>query len=410
MIGQELASDSKPTASLSRSLGATVRTLRAALLDLYADVGADPTAPQDVSRRYGVTKSQAWKLSKVMGTSDPVEAARYLPGRRGLDLVLEALSRHGLKPELARRAREAMGAIHEVIATHAGDRATFDRTLDSLRGSLGDDPSSMEASRKLSFQGNSATWGIQARVRLSLRVLAPTPGDPEWLDIANVSGLIDLRRLRPTARWPLAQYTTTREGEAVAEPLEPNGGGHDDAPFLTRFCSDPLPPVRKVGMQNGTRFELSDGPVGKAAAFTALFGVRFRRFASVYAGRQDEVAEHAALLRTPSEVALHDLLVHRDLPFEMPPEAHLYSQMEVEPTLTVERKLRFELPLAERIEHLGDLPPSMGTPHFARHAELAEHVVGLMGHGLEEFRAWRIMLRYPPTPTMLCLQHTLPER
>lgn len=396
-----------PSGALAQSVEATVRSLRAALLDLYADVGADPATPQEVSRQYGVTKSQAWKLAKVMGSSDPLEAARYLPGRRGLERVLEALARHDPNPALVAKARAAMDEFHAVISTHAGDRATFERTLDSMRADS-DDPAAMESSRKLSFLGNSATWGIQARVRLGVRVLVPNADDSEVFDIANVSGLLDLQRLRSTARWPVAQYSTYFDhdaGTSSVEPLFPLEA--DDAPpFVSEFCSTPRPPIRLVPLGSGVRFDLDEGPVGKAAKLSCLFGLRYNRFPAV-ASEPGEVATHAALLRTPVELVLSDLLIHRDLPLPLPPTAQLFSQMETDREVTAARLMPFTLPLPERVEHLGSAPPMMATPHDRRHGELVTSVVDRMGCSLDDFTAYRIVLRYPPIPTMLCLQHPL---
>ena len=403
---------------LAQSVGEALRALRAALFDLYREVGADPSAPQEVSRRYGVTKSQAWKIAKILQATDPLDAARYLPGMRGMERVLEALAGHGASAPQVERARQAMAGVHEVIRTHAGDRATFDRTLDSLRAD-GNDPSSMEASRRLAFLGNSATWGIQARMRLTLRVLTPSAVRPGMLDIGNVSGLLDLHRLRPTTRWPLGQHYYSKKrrgqetplppGEMDVEPLIPSQEGPEGAPFLEEFCSHPLPPVRKVERGQGIVLELDEGPVGKAASLSSVFGLRYTGLATMYASEAGKVAENCALLRTPSEVAITDLLVHKDVPMGSEPTARLYSNMEAEVHLG-DIASRSELPLAEPVEFLGSGPPLMATPHYDRYEELVVRVVEAMGGGLEEYSAWRVVQRYPPIPTMLSVQFELATR
>jgi hypothetical protein len=409
MTNQDVAEKNAEQEPLAQSVEQAVQGLRAVLFEVYAAVEADPSAPQKVSRRFGVTKSQAWKLSKVLSNTDPLEAARYLPGRRGLDRVLAALADHGLSANLRSRAQQAMDAFHLVINTHAGDRATLERTLDAMRADS-DDPASMVSSRKLSFLGNSATWGIQARARVSIRVLVPGRDDSDHLDTANVSGLLDLRRLRSTACWTLEQYSCFAEeadASSPAEPLFPVADSASNAPFIPTFCSESLPPVRSVPIGSGVRFELSEGQLGKAAAISCLFGMRYRNFTPIRATGPDDSAVHAGLLRTPTEVSLMDLLVHRDLPFELPPIARLYSMMETDNPAVLAGSARFRLPLSERVESLGSYPPLLATPHHARHIELVDQVVQRMGCQLKDFAAWRIVLRYPPIPTMLCLEHPL---
>lgn len=403
---QELETKSTNTGALHHALDGAVRKLRGALLDAYTEVGADPDAPQEVSRRFGVTKSQAWKIAKVIRTADPLEAARHMPGRRGLERVVSALVEHGLPRATAERVRTDAKPFYDAVATHAGDRATLERTLQGLRAET-TDPAALESCRKQSFSGNSGTWGIQARARISVRMLVPNADEPDFLDIANVSGLIDLQRLRAKGHWPVAQVSTTHAGGPPApEPFEAHEG---DVPFLEEFCTSPLPPIRRVELPDGVRFDLCDGPVGKAAAISCVFGLRYRRFAPIHASTPGEPAIHAALLRTPAELAIVDLYVHRDLPFQLPPTARLDSQMEVA-ALVDDPEARLELPLAEPVERLGSGPPFVGTHHAPRHGELVEHVARRMDCTLDDFSGFRLVLRYPPIPTMISLQHPLLER
>jgi hypothetical protein len=402
-----LESEDRRSGQILPAVEPAVRRLQAALLEAYAQLGADASAPQQVARRFGITKSQAWKIARLMGATDALEAARYLPGRRGLEQVVEVLSAHGLPEDLARKTRTAVDALFDVVVTHAGDRATFVRTLESLRAEASD-PAALESSRKLSFLGNSGTWGIQARAQVSVRMVVPNADEPEFMDIANVAGLLDLRRLRFKGRWPLAQHSTTRTQDESGRPV-PLEGGAGDVPFLAGFCSDALPTIQEVDVGNGMRYDLCEGPVGKAAALSCVFGVRYSRFAPIHASMANGQAIHGTLLRTPAEAAVFDLLIHRSLPFELPPTVRLESQME-SGALTTDPTAHLELPLAEPVERLGSGPPHMGTVHHARHAELVEHVAGLMDCTLDDFSAFRVVLKYPPIPTMLCLQHPLIER
>lgn len=106
--------------------------LRGALLDLHADLGADATRPQDVSRRLGLNKNLTWKVARIVQAEDPLEAAALVPGQAGLDIFVCAFEKAGVSASSVERARAACRGFEEMIERHAGDRAMFDAMLDSM--------------------------------------------------------------------------------------------------------------------------------------------------------------------------------------------------------------------------------------------------------------------------------------
>ena len=401
--------ESHPVSFLG-DLQEVLRGLRAALLELYQSVGADPAAPQEVSRRIGITRSQAWKLSKVLASRDPSVAARQVLGPTGFRLVLSAFETRGAPRKVLVEVRRRVAAFDAMVRRHTGDRSTFDLTLDSLQAADGD-LAAVEAGRKLSFRGNSSIWGVQARMRLRLSVVQPSSRFAGKLDLASVGGLLDFRRLRATARWPLMRHTVTHAEEvpegAGLRPLDPREGDPEGPPLLRRFCSQPLPETLLRMQAGGAFHELPGGPLGNAGAMTCLFGMVLEGRASAHVTASDTRAEYVTHLNLPVEVLVVDLFVHRSLDFDLPPTAALYSRMEQEGELSPSPEDRWALPLPEELESLGSGPPHVASPHYDRHGELVRYTVRRMGSRLEDFRGYRIALRYPPIPTMLSLSHPL---
>ena len=69
--------------------------VRGRLIELYDAVGADPTAPQEVARRYGINRSLTWKLSRVINASGPFASLNHLPGHQGFESAIGAFESAG---------------------------------------------------------------------------------------------------------------------------------------------------------------------------------------------------------------------------------------------------------------------------------------------------------------------------
>jgi hypothetical protein len=189
-----------------------LQSLRRALIEMYDSVGADPSVPQDVSRRFDLNRNLTWKLARVIGAPDPLAALNHLPGQAGMELAIEAFERAGAPPAITESVRSAMSEFAAVVKEHAGDREQLELTLESM-GMIEADAATISG-RELAFRGNSSVWGVQARTRLTTMMVAP--GKPGTHDYIMLSGLVGLRRLRPeldrdhfqTGRWkdwPLTQ-------------------------------------------------------------------------------------------------------------------------------------------------------------------------------------------------------------
>lgn len=385
--------------------------VRTSLAEVLAVIGVDATKPQSMARQLGLDKSLAWKTSRIVSDADPFAAIPRLPGRSGQKILINSLRTAGAPADAIGAVQEAMDEFERLVETHAGDRETFEMMLSGL----GKDGQSDldEAHRKLSFQGNSAIWGVQARVQMVSQFVAP--GEGSKLSLSTVYGLIDFRRLRTSAAWGVASMwgyhddgTTTKESH---EPLDRTSLTEGGLPLLTSFSSQNLPPMRVSWSRNGLkRYEIVEGPVGMTGAMNIVSGWVSHNTVDRYRTPVDKVGEHLVYLSTPVELLVHDLFVHKSLDFAMRPKAHLYSQLPGGPVYPMDGRESGQLPLPEAMVDLGEGPPDLTTPEIGRYRAMADMGAKGVGFGMNDFHGFRLKIKYPPIPTLTLYRYDLPEK
>ena len=387
----------------------TLQGLRASLTEILASIGADPGQPYRMAGELGLNKNLAWKVAKIVNAPSGCEAVQHVPGPGGIKILFETFAQHGAGERELAALREALDAFDRMVEIHSGDRATLELMLGSMSPDRVD-PQRLESNRKLSFRGNGATWGVQARVRVGVQFVAPSLDHPGEVDVGTVAGFVDFRRLRPTA-WPLLMNFGYSEDGREEPSVQPLAGDASEPPLLREFCTSPLPELRTLPRPDGRTYELREGPVGHAAASTCIFGWVARSVGSAYRDGDDhEVAELMVHLNTPVEILVHDFLVHRDLPFEGAPSLHLYSLMHGPLPFPLWKQEHHRIPCAETLQDLGQGPPVLATPHVPRHRELVQTACEGAGWNLADFRGYRLVMRYPPIPTMPVLSYPLTKR
>ncbi len=390
---------------------AAVHRLRRALAELLRSVGADPSVPQDLARRFKLDKTLTWRISRVIREEDAWKAVAHIPGRPSVKALVQRLESSGASAQSVEGVRSAMEAFESFVARHSGDR----ETLEIMVG-LGNRPSAakrLELFRKQGFHAASAAWGVQARVQFSCHIMVPSE-TPDLVDLAAVSGLIDLRRLRPDVPWAVgsarAWEDAAPEVDARPEALSPQDA-IDGAPILPMFCSSPLPRLRvKTSAGGSRRFEVTDGSVGYTGASTVILAWKWMRTASVFAAATGETGEHGMHLSTPVELAINDLLVHKSLGFALNPEAAVYSDLPGGPRYPHEGPEIGRMPIPEEVVSLGSQPPSLTVIEIPRYTELIEFALGKLGRRIDEFHGFRHRVRYPTIPTIAVLRHHLLSR
>ena len=238
--------------------------LRAALIELYASVGADPESPQDAARRFKVNKTLTWNISKLVASTDAMSSLPNVPGDSSLRGFLSAMKREGANSEAVERVRNAAQALQRTVELHVSDRGTLELIVDGMGQGREDH---LELSRKLAFRGNSGLWGVQAKTRLMTAFLAPNVDKPDRIDMAIVRGYIGFRRLRSDVQWPIFQLRGWGdENESMSRPWQPltsENGSANGLPLLSQFSTVGSTDVQEVQVEGGIDYLLA--PPGRSA-------------------------------------------------------------------------------------------------------------------------------------------------
>jgi hypothetical protein len=398
------------TSPFEEQLTNSFTELRKSLNSLVSACGSKPTQPQEMARRLGVNRNLSWKFSKVLCAHDLYEAIQHLPGDEGVEIMIRAAEKKGVDGPLAQSVRSALAAFNQVVEVHSGDRATLDLMLDSWGGRGNSER--LEQSRKLAFRGNCGVWGAQVRVRASTLIVAPNMDNPDMLDLSLVGGIVDFRRLRPNLRWPLFRprmyhdnYNPMVHGPGD-EALDPAFADSHGPKLISTFCSPNMPAINLVSEAGGSAYELSDGPVGNTGSFTCFFGTVSRAVANRYASPGDEHGELDTQILLPLEWLQVDMLLHREFEITSDFQTMMFGHLGSHEPGASALRIPFDEPPTELTGH----PPMLASSLVDRYDDLMAWVFGRLGRSARDFRAYRLLVRYPPMHSNVVVRFPLPKR
>jgi hypothetical protein len=402
---------SRPDKPFEDDCQAPIGSLKASIIELCDDLGADIEAPQEIARTLGINKTLTWSVSRVVRATSHLEALPHIPGTAAIEQFLRAAETRGASKSRVDSVREAASELQRLVQHHFGDRGTLDLMLDGLAGDS--DGENLQNSRKLAFRGNSGLFGVQARTRMMTALLAPNREQPSRLDIVIVSGYIGFRRLRGNVRWPLFKVRSWGNAEEplVKDAPQPVDLRHGPNPcaWLHSYCTPAGPTVDEELSSGGRDFILGQGPVGNHGALDCFRAEIQRSAVYRYAERTDDVGDLGVNLTTPCEEVLIDLLYHEELAFVRQSELVVFGRIFSHgghDTPAPDDASR--LPIKATPTELVGRPPAVGTPLVPRYAEMVRDIAESVGFNLSQFRGIRATLDFPPLGSSLMLRFPLP--
>jgi hypothetical protein len=394
-----------------------LREMRAALSALIGGIPGGVSKPVELQNALGIDVKLSWSVFQIVSAVDLLAGAQNVPGQRAMQKLLRAAAQHGVAPNVIQRVSQATEDFDGLVRLHAGDLSTFDLMI-SGRASDGPDEIHLKHRRE-TFRGNSHIWGVQAKTMLLAHFLQPG-SEPGMTDGAAVRGLIGFRRIRPNVPWVIARARIVDMDGVVRRvpervPLEAPPAAQTDSaagiPFLTEFCTKPLPECRRTERTDGyIEHELVEGPVGKTAAITCMMADVVRNAASYFCDEHNRNNEYFALVRTPCEVLINDLFVHKDTFGPLKPELVVYGDLLGGPEYPAGGHEPLRLPINGSVDYLGRGPGVAATPDVPRYPELAQHVFERLGWDGQAFDVYRARIAYPILSSLVVMRHSLRER
>lgn len=403
-------SSSKPqSVPFSVSAADVLHQLQSAMAELLFGAGLDGARSTDIGRILGLDKTLAWKVTRLVRESDPLAAARHLPGASGVRILLEAAASAGATAERIDAVRQADAEFRRFVEERAGDLRTFEAMLTGTRR----DAKSEFEQRRTYYQSGAAIWGVRASAQFLMLALCPSHRQPGMLDVVQTGGFVRLERLKPNTPWIIRRLLTTTDdaGQHLSferVPLDPAAVSAPAAlPLLREFCSDPPPQIRQFQGHDGFLYdEVLPGPLGPSGAVTVVTGEIYRAAVSAERSEENQYGRYKLSVRTPLEYVQFDVLVHRSLTNFEPMIVATQGLLEGRPSAGNAAEYAEQDASAAPAKRLG-APPVLKTTRIEAYDAIARRALELAGQSPDDFTGYRAAMDFPTAPSEMILSCTI---
>ena len=397
--------------SFEQRTRAVMTQMRNGLSRLLAELPNGAPRAVDVQRTLGFNQNTSWRLHKVATvTADPLTVGIYLPGRTTFQRLRQESERLGVSISTLDAVTNAHDAFESLVATYAGDRATFDMMISAFAGS---DAEQIDLQgRRTAFRGISQVFGVQARLLTATSVYFKNAEDDSRLDMVSLQGLCDFKRLRPGISWSLARVMAfsgtgtpgmSRPGPLFEDTFENTG-------LLDRFSS-PTNDIHLVRPDDHTALvQIAGDDVGLPSAQTFLFANTMRAYGHARRTATGNSVHSLASIRTPVE-ALHRVIMVDDETFgSVMPTTHVYNDLFRDLSVNAPEQCKpHMLPCHEQLVPMGRGFDALHTPDFPQYVEVLEHIFAHAGLDPTRFHAFHVKVEYPVMSSSLCASFPLSD-
>ncbi len=394
---------------LEAEIAAIGDRLVASIRGVIEGLPARTVGPLALARLLGVDKVLASRVLKATRARDVIAATHAMPGPEPLRRLVRAAGKRGADAARLAEAGAAIDGFEALIRDRLGDRSLLDAVLSSW---VPEARREFELRRKqAAFKAISQIKGAQGTVNLATVVIFPS-ATPRMLDVAWISGLVGLHRVRPGVP---VKISTRRflpgAGERVptaldGEPLE------DDSHLLIReFCSDPTARLHVTRAGQAVHYMLGEPGFGPDSAVDLVFGELNRGELPRYLPAESNRKSH--FFAGPSvctKVLQFDVLVHEDLFPGGPPILRVYdTAFDGSADLNDAARDVDQLDLLETVEPLGHGLARLRSTDVPRYTDLMAHAFKALRLDARRMRGYRCRVDYPVYGSQITLAFE-PER
>ena len=400
------------------ALESTLLALQLALRNSLMELGIQKPGPTEIGRRLGLDKSIAWKVGRIAKAATPLDAFQFVPGHAGTRIILEAFRAAKVEKASTASIESAFTALERAITLHAGDRNTAKAMVRAATGDAEQSPLD-ENLRREHFRTSSAIWGAQARVQVKTDFIAPGNG-PGVVDTMGFQGFVDLLRLRLDTNLRIARRRCQRDTgvhNVNFKALDPRFEDNELPPLFAAHCTHPLPKIHSFeDSESYQNFELEAGRVGRTGLVTCLVATKAKGIIQSPPGSKDDKFLDVIHLRTPAELVVFTLFIHKEIPLREVPTAGLFGQLKMGPA-SHKTATDQKLPISADVETFQPTPNSLAFLEFPGHGkavldamDLAQMRMGSERWQLKDFTGYRVRMAYPPVPAYVGIRAKLASR
>ncbi len=182
------------TSEFERDATEVLTSFKVAVSSVLAAVGV--RRPVELQQTLKLQSTLSWQLFKVAGERSVLSAGGSVPSRASVARFADAAAGVGVPAETVGSLMAAYGGFERLVERHAGDRTSFNSLVSAVTGREDDWLAADLQHRRNMYRGFSAVLGVQVQTKLNCSIVLGRPGT-RACDVAFLSGLVDLRMLRP---------------------------------------------------------------------------------------------------------------------------------------------------------------------------------------------------------------------
>ncbi len=368
-----------------------VTECRIALESLQLDVATlIASSPQPVQRATDLQASLsiraplAWQMFRLANAEAPMETVLHIPLADAMEKVLEAAHRRGFCQGAIRATATSYAKFNEMVALHAGDRATFDGMVSGLITGASEQIDLKV--RRAAFRANSQLWGMRAQTTYRCLIGAWDTA-PDSAPSVIIQGTRKVRALRPNQSLPICRRTVTVTSYGDSVDRTPSS---TNAEILRDFCSPELPRIVSKIKGSVAHDFLTFNAVGLTAELDVFVSTRLR------SGMNSSEPEMGvtSMVRLPSEEFIADLLVPAGV--MDPKTARLRVCGCLEDVSAAETgPAEYVVPSDHQVEYLGRNIAALQTETIPFCADMIRYILRDTGQNRAEFDIFRCRIPYP---------------
>jgi len=369
--------------------------------DLRALVAQLPEHAQGgsgMSRHLDVVRNTCQRVILALADHEPsIETLVKLPGTKGLGLFIEAMKKEEVDQTTVEIAQAGIEQFDGLIRDYGGSHSKLCARI----AAKAEDQRPLELaslqSRQALYQAAIGITGRAAEATISLYAFRHSPDDPDVLQRAIVTGLIQTTVIPGGMPVVISNGNTLRWDDDLEQALknldDSDAQGATPDALLKEFCSHPLPTVTSRGSPESLIRVIDPQTLEHPQTFDVVSAARSNHpFLDPHG--EPIFNEIWSLANCPSKKLIFDIYLHEDMERLYRPSI---DSQQWNPNLSAPGGDKWVLryPQVPTLELLGRGLGNSSTDGYARHSELTESFFERIGWNPAEFFGIRCEVEFP---------------